>query len=111
MPKVMVPRKHTKFYNAYSTIIVLMWVFVGFYFGAFDNDSELPGEIRFLYFAVIFILLSVFSWLRKVEFKCPSCGTSIPKPVDEYVKGGDPIYHYCKKCDVLWHVDNEVVDG
>jgi len=110
MPKVMAPRRHTKFYDRYTLILVLLWVAVGYYFNVFNEESEDVTVIRVLYFIGVLSSLVTISWLRKVEFKCPSCDTPIPTPIDKYVKGGAPIYHYCKKCDVLWHVDNENID-
>lgn len=107
MPKIKVPERHAKFYSRYMLAIVICWLAYGYYFGIFDTNSEANDAERIIYFLGVVTSIMAIAWLRKVEFKCPSCGSHLPKPVTDHVESGDPIYHHCKKCDVLWHVDTD----
>ena len=69
------------------------------------------GAVFFALFAAAFGTFLVymirnprrFAWGR---FACPSCNTSVEKPLENGGIHGEPILYLCSACDILWHVGN-----
>jgi hypothetical protein len=106
MPKVKTP----KLYNLREQInigsIILAWVIVSL---IIINTIENQTYMKVTLFIAFIIMVPLLFWqgLRiKRSFICPDCKTPIPETVKTSGEPGEPIMHYCKKCDTLWHTGN-----
>ena len=106
MPVIKTPKKFNFRTNLGLFLILLPW-FVGTVLIAENiNMSNLMLLIQILWFAAMCVALIYWLVQRKKDFVCPDCGTPVPETVKNSGTDGEPIMHYCKKCDVLWHMGN-----
>lgn len=78
-------------------------------FGAFWfmwRDWSVQGP-RFSIAATVFggciAVLILMDWYRFRHFRCPNCGTTLPKPDFRELQPDDSIAFLCESCDIEWH--------
>ena len=59
------------------------------------------GLFTFVIF-VFFLIRAIKKYYK--PFKCPDCGETIEKSLENSNAENEAIIYHCKKCDVIWHV-------
>jgi len=106
MPQVKTPTAHNLREHIGAGFILLLWAVISVVIiNTIDNQQYMKISLLLVFLVMVF-LLAWHLFKSKKAFVCPDCKSPIPETVKTSGKPGEPIMHYCKKCDVLWHTGN-----
>lgn len=106
MTIVKTPKAYNFRTNLSNITIILSWFVVTLIVINSIDNSTIMKVILFITFIILVAVLFWYSLKRKKGFICPECKAAIPESVKNSGEAGEPIMHYCKKCDILWHTSN-----
>jgi len=111
MPRIKTPKKFNFWTNLGVFSIIAPWLIGAILIGQSIEKVNLMMFVQFAWFVGMCVVLIYWLVQRKKGFVCPDCKTPIPDTLENSGEDGEPIMHYCKKCDVLWHTGKIPLSG
>ena len=106
MPTIKTPKKYNLTTNLGFLYIVIPWLLVAALIAYSMGNTTAMKFVQLVWFVFVGGFLVYWVYRRQKDFICPQCKTTIPDTVENSGEDGEPILHYCKNCDVLWHTGN-----